>query len=135
MAGQVGRAAEAARMQNYDQWKNLPSMVLFDKAKSYLQVGKIDSALVCFVIVSNRYDPKQSEPEKKIISAAAVGAGNIYTHNYYDYPTAFRFYLKGEKIALNRACRFRCSGNKSKGVSKITKCGISGRDAACRVIG
>lgn len=80
MASLVGRAAEAVRMQNYDQWKNLPSMVLFDKAKSYLQVGKIDSALVCFVIVSNRYDPKQSEPEKKIISAAAVGAGNIYTH-------------------------------------------------------
>lgn len=99
MASLVGRAAEAARMQNYDQWKNLPSMVLFDKAKSYLQVGKIDSALVCFVIVSNRYDPKQPEPEKKIISAAAVGAGNIYTHNFYDYPTAFRFYLKGEKIA------------------------------------
>lgn len=118
MASLVGRAAEAARMQNYDQWKNLPSMVLFDKAKSYLQVGKIDSALVCFVIVSNRYDPKQSEPEKKIISAAAVGAGNIYTHNYYDYPTAFRFYLKGEKIALNRTCRFCCSGNNSKGVSK-----------------
>ena len=30
MASLVGRAAEAARMQNYDQWKNLPSKTLFD---------------------------------------------------------------------------------------------------------
>lgn len=30
MADLVGRAAEAARMQNYDQWKNLPCKTLFD---------------------------------------------------------------------------------------------------------
>ena len=100
MAGQVGRAAEAARMKNYDQWKDLPSTTLFDKAKGYLRVDKIDSALVCFVIVSNRYAEEQSELEKRVISAAAVGVGNIYIHNYFDYQTAFRYYLKGEKIAL-----------------------------------
>ena len=99
MAGQVGRAAEAARMKNYDQWKDLPSKTLFDMGNGYMQVDKIDSALVCATILLNRYNDKMTIKEKGICIGAIVGAGDIYMHRYYDYQTAYRYLLKAEMIA------------------------------------
>ena len=101
LAGQVGRAAEAARMQNYDQWKNLPSMVLFDKANGYWRIDKIDSALVCCVILSNRYNDKLSTAEKGICCGATVAAGIMSMHYFYDYQLAYRYLAKAEKISTD----------------------------------
>ncbi len=99
MAGQVGRAAEAARMQNYDKWKDLPGKTLLDKGNAFWSVDKSDSALVCFLILSNRYSEKQSEQEKMISCAATKGAGSLYRVFYYDYQTAYRYLLKAEEMA------------------------------------
>lgn len=99
MVGQVGHAAEAARMKNYDQWKDLPSKTLFDMGNGYMQVDKIDSALVCATILLNRYNDKMTIKEKGICIGAIVGAGDIYMHRYYDYQTAYRYLLKAEMIA------------------------------------
>ena len=101
MAGQVGRAAEAARMQNYDRWKDLPSKTLFDMGDDYMRVDNIDSALVCFVIVSNKYSDKQTESEKKLSCGATVGAANLYMNYFYDYQTALRYLLKAKEIATD----------------------------------
>lgn len=101
MAGLVGRAAEAARMQNYDQWKNLPCKTLFDMGDDYMRVDKIDSALVCFVIVSNKYSDKQTESEKKLSCGATVGVANLYLNYFYDYQTALRYLLKAKEIATD----------------------------------
>jgi AraC-like DNA-binding protein len=101
LAGQMGRAAEAARMQNYDRWKDLPSKELFDMGDGYMRVDKIDSALVCLVIVSNKYSDKQTESEKKLSCGATVGVANLYLNYFYDYQTALRYLLKAKEIATN----------------------------------
>ena len=99
MAGLVGRAAEAARMKNYDQWKDLPSKTLIKKGDAYWHADRIDSALVCFVIVSNKYSDKQTEKEKKLSCAATLSVANLYLNYFYDYQTALRYLLKSKEIA------------------------------------
>ncbi len=99
LAGLVGRAAEAARMQNYDQWKNLPTMTLVDKGNEFWRIGKVDSALLCSVILSYRFDEKLPVKEKKICCGAFVGAGKLYMHFFNDYQTSYRYLLKAEQIA------------------------------------
>lgn len=101
MASLVGRAAEAARMQNYDRWKDLPSETLIKKGDAYWQADKIDSALVCFVIVSNKYSDKQTEREKKLSCTATLAVANLYLNYFYDYQTALRYLLKSKEIATN----------------------------------
>lgn len=92
-------AAEAARMPNYDRWKDLPSQTLLDMGNAYWQVDKADSALVCFTILSNRYNQKQSQKEKRIFCGATTAAGSLYAFVFYDYQTAYQNLLKAEKIA------------------------------------
>ena len=82
LAGQVGRAAEAARMKNYDQWKDLPITTLVEKGNAFWRVGKVDSALVCSSILSNRYSESLSVKEKKICCGAMTGTGKILMHYF-----------------------------------------------------
>ena len=101
MAVLVGRAAEAARMQNYDRWKDLPSQTLINKGDDYWRADKIDSALVCFVIVSNKYSDKLTEREKKLSCTATLAVANLYLNYFYDYQTALRYLLKAKEIATD----------------------------------
>ncbi len=95
-------ATEAtARVQNYDRWKGLPSQTLLDMGNDFWHSDKIDSALVCFMILSNRYSEKQSEKEKKFSCGATVGVANLYLQQYFDYQMANRYILKAEKIATS----------------------------------
>lgn len=67
LVGRVLHATEAAaRVQNYDRWNNLPSQTLLDMGNDYWHSDKIDSALVCFMILSNRYNEKLPKAEKGI---------------------------------------------------------------------
>jgi AraC-like DNA-binding protein len=100
LLGHVSHATEvAARVKNYDLWRDIPGITLLDKGNEYWHADKIDSALVCFVILSNRYSEKQSEKEKKISCGATVGVANLYMNKYFDYQLAYRYLLKAEKIA------------------------------------
>ena len=85
MVWQLGYAAEAARMPNYDRWKDLPSQTLLDMGNAYWHSDKIDSALVCFMILTNRYNEKLSRPEKGICCGATVGAANLYLQSFNDF--------------------------------------------------
>ena len=100
--GEGAHATEAAaRVQNYDRWKDLPSPALLDKGNAYWRVGKVDSALVCFTILSNRYNEKIPRAEKGICCGATVGVANLYLQHYFDYQMANRYILKAEKIATS----------------------------------
>ena len=100
--GEGAHATEAAaRVQNYDRWKNLPSPTLLDMGNEFWHVDEIDSALVCFMILSNRYNEKLSEKEKKYSCGATVGVANLYLQQYFDYQMANRYILKAEKIATS----------------------------------
>ncbi len=86
-------------MPNYDRWKDLPSPTLLDMGNAYWQVDKIDSALVCFMILTNRYNEKLSRPEKAICCGATVGAANLYLQSFNDFQSSYRFLIKAEKMA------------------------------------
>lgn len=89
----------AARVQNYDRWKDLPSPTLLDMGNAYCRVDKMDSALVCFVILSNRYNEKLPKAEKDICCGATIGAANLYLQSFNDFQSSYRFLIKAEKMA------------------------------------
>ncbi len=93
------QATEAAQIQNYDRWKDLPNKTLIDKGDEYWRANKVDSALVCFTIVSNRYNSKMSQKEKEICFRAAISIGNLYEYDLYNYQMAYVYLSKAEKIA------------------------------------
>lgn len=99
MVWQLGHAAEAARMPNYDRWKGLPSQTLLDMGNAYWRVDKVDSALVCFTILSNRYNEQLSRSEKAICCGATVGAANLYLQSFNDLQSSYRFLIKAENLA------------------------------------
>lgn len=99
MLSQLASAAEAARIQNFDRWKNLPGHELLSKGNAYWQSNKVDSALMCFMIQSNRYNEKMSPKDKKECCKATIAIGNLYEYDYYDYQNAFVYLSKAEKIA------------------------------------
>lgn len=93
-------ATEAtARVQNYDRWNNLPSQALLDKGNAFWQVDKVDSALVCFTILSNRYNENLSGPEKGICCGATVAVANLYLQSFNDFQSSYRFLIKAERMA------------------------------------
>ncbi len=100
MLSQLASAAEAARIQNFDRWKNLPSHDLLSKGNAYWQANKVDSALMCFMILSNRYNEKMSLKDKNNCCKATIAIGALYEYDYYDYQNAFVYLSKAEKIAI-----------------------------------
>lgn len=93
-------ATEAtARVQNYDCWKDLPSQTLLDMGNAYWRVDKADSALVCFMILSNRYSEKMTSKEKSNCCEATQLVSALYLNYFFDYQMAYRYILKAEQIA------------------------------------
>ena len=86
-------------MPNYDRWKDLPSQTLLDMGFDYWRVNKVDSALVCFTILSNRYNKNMSNANKHICCTAIISVANINMRFYSDYQTAYRLLTKAERIA------------------------------------
>lgn len=109
--GEGAHATEAAaRVQNYDRWKNLPSQTLLDKGNAYWLVDRVDSALVCFVILSNRYNEKLPKAEKGICCGATIGAANIYLQSFNDFQSSYRFLIKAEKMARDNHFNGKLAG-------------------------
>ena len=92
----------AARVQNYDRWKDLPSQTLLDKGNAYWQVDKVDSALVCFTILSNRYNEKMTATEIGVCCDATLQVAKLYMHYFCDYQTSYRYLLKAKKISQEK---------------------------------
>ena len=97
----LGAAANGTRLKNYDIWKDLPSKQLRDIGRRYFDNNDIDSALVCYTILANRYyaTPKSDKDELKWIGSAMNQLGIIYTYFFVDYEKANRYLLQAKKIA------------------------------------
>ena len=97
----VGVWGQEVKVGNYDQWKGLPSWDLFHMTNRFMQTNKADSALVCCIILSNRYDEKMKTEEKGICCGAMVLASNLYMNTFYDYNRAEQYILQAEKVATD----------------------------------
>ena len=98
--GQMAQAAEVSRqMENYNRWKDLPILTLRDKSNEFWWANKLDSALVCKFILTERYNESMSRDEKNICVGAYVSIGKMYQMSLFDNQAAYRYLLKAEKLA------------------------------------
>ena len=98
----LGAAADGTvRIKNYDIWKDLPTKQLCDLGRRYFDDNNLDSALVCYTIVANRYysTPRSDKEEFRRIGVALNELGVLHTHFLVDYEKANRYLLKAKKIA------------------------------------
>lgn len=99
---QLGWAAarDVVTEGNYERWKLLPGDTLQLKGSRYLYGGQIDSAIVCFTILSNRYSRQMTDTLQLAACAdAKVTLGVIYADHLYDYQKAYQYILHAEEIA------------------------------------
>ncbi len=98
----LGAAADrTVRIKNYDIWKDLPTKQLCELGRRYFDDNNLDSALVCYTIVVNRYysTPKSDKEEFRRIGVALNELGVLHTYFLVDYEKANRYLLKAKKIA------------------------------------
>ena len=86
----------------YRSLKGYPVGVLNSLGEKYYQSGAIDSALVCFSIVSSAYIPVAEEKEKLMYAHAYNRCGVIYMH-YNSYSKAMNMFLKSLDICEGAA--------------------------------
>ena len=94
-------STEEVQVKHFEHWKSLPSWDLFRMTNRFLQTNRPDSALVCCIILSNRYDEKMKTEEKGICCGAMVMASNLYMNTFYDYNRAEQYILQAEKVATD----------------------------------
>ena len=82
-----------------DQLVCLTNKQLCDKGQRHWRNSELDSALICFNIVANRADHRQSIEEKGFVSASLSAMGSIYTMDFSDYERAMQYFLKSEQYA------------------------------------
>ncbi len=98
----LGAAASGTgRLKNYDIWKDLPSKQLMQMGHRFYDVGKADSALLCYNIVVNRYHSgdKHNSTSPRQACSALNQLGILYTHFFIDHAKANRYLLEAQKIA------------------------------------
>lgn len=93
----AARADNATRLKNYDLWCDLPSKQLMKMGADFFDAGKVDSSLVCYNIVVNRYHLGQEQDKTAAIAMNMLGV--LYTHFFVDYEKAYSNLLLAEKIA------------------------------------
>lgn len=84
-----------------DKLMAMSNRQLCDKAQSHWDKNELDSALICFNIVANRADKKQSREEMECVCYALTSMADIYMV-YYDYERTMQCVLKSEKIASEK---------------------------------
>lgn len=83
-------ASEKPYIEHYSKWMNLPSRKLLDMGHKFAEVtGHPDSAMVCFTIVTSRYNANLSKEEQRLASVAYISKWYLYFFTYFDYAKAF----------------------------------------------
>lgn len=80
---------------------------LKDRGNAFIAAGKPDSALVCYSLIINAYNPDMPPEDKKLVCGAYNNSGYVYYFFYYDYTQAYKNFLLareiGEEVGYNRA--------------------------------
>lgn len=84
----------------YNHFKNYPSRSLSSLGESYYKSGLLDSALVCFSIISASYIPDAPKENSQLYAHAYNRCGVIYLQ-YNSYIKALNMFFKGLEICEN----------------------------------
>ena len=84
----------------HSKWLNLPIERLIDMADKDIANGnKMDTALMCYTIVANRYETSLSQEHKVMCKDANMRLWSIYFYDFYDYPKCFDCLTRALEIA------------------------------------
>lgn len=83
--------------QAYESFKSLSNSKLIDIGDKYYDKEVMDSALICYTIVSRRYDVHMSHEDKKLSAYAYMRLGNIH-YIMYNYVQAQDMYLQSLEV-------------------------------------
>jgi AraC-like DNA-binding protein len=92
--------AASAYTMPADQLVQLSNRELAVMGQAHWDKNELDSALICFSIVSNRGDQKLSKEDKRLVCGTTTVMGIIYKNSFYDYERAMQCLLKSEKLSL-----------------------------------
>lgn len=84
---------------DYSRWVNLPSEQLMEMGDGYDRMSNADSAIVCYTIVANRYDPGMSRDEKLTSMNAYTKLWSAYFLAYLDYAKSYEYLSRAQEIA------------------------------------
>ena len=94
------QALALAPSREHSKWLNLPAEQLLDMAgKDFADGGSKDTALMCYTIVANRYEPSMTQEEKVQCKDANMRLWSIYFYDFYDYPKCFDCLTRANEIA------------------------------------
>lgn len=83
----------------YTRWINLPSETLLKMGRNFVnEQDKPDSALLCFTILTNRYDENADKEEKIIIAHGLSSKAFVYIFYYFDYSKAYESLIRAKEI-------------------------------------
>ncbi len=89
-----------APSREHSKWLNLPAEQLMDMAgKDFADGGSKDTALMCYTIVANRYEPSMTREQKVQCKDANMRLWSIYFYDFYDYPKCFDCLTRANEIA------------------------------------
>ncbi len=93
-------SAQAAHTpKDYIRWQNYPSAKLMQMGSNYADMRNMpDSALVCFSIVSSRYQKNLAESEREYVIEAFNGKWFIYFFTFFDYPKSYECLMRAEEL-------------------------------------
>lgn len=108
MMFQNGYAArQKYHLPYYDHCSTLPTDVLIAKAERFSKSkALIDSAMVCYSVIANRYFIQDLDKDGIMKSIFAMNRlGYIYKYNHFDYEKSYGWLLEAEEISLKNGIR------------------------------
>lgn len=95
-----GTSHALSQSWEHSKWLNLPTEQLLNMAdKDFSDGNKKDTALMCYTIVANRYEPSLTREQKIQCKNANMRLWSIYFYDFYDYPKCFDFLTRANEMA------------------------------------
>ncbi len=77
---------------NYSEFANKQSAQLLSEGRKYFEQRDAGKALICFAIISERYNEDSTPEETKLAIRAMNNCGCVYKFLYYDYIQAYKYF-------------------------------------------
>lgn len=99
MLGAGTRCLASRQPEYYYKWMSLPAEQLLQMGNRYSADNQaVDSALVCFTIVANRYREGMGDKERELCARANIGKWYIYFFCFFDYAKSYESLSKAEEL-------------------------------------
>lgn len=99
MLGASTRSLASRQPEYYYRWMSLPAEQLLQMGNRYSTDNQaVDSALVCYTIVANRYREGMGDKEREFCARANIGKWYVYFFCFFDYAKSYESLSKAEEL-------------------------------------